>query len=363
MRGVFYVMTLEERLLRKTAIISTLFSIAVSIILFQLPSQAIVQTIVDQEPVTAVNEEDNNVNYYDETTTNNDTGVKSYLKIPLPSEVTEDDIKIENSYMNQTIKISIDKIDENFFNNNKLVGSSDHISDIVYGSTDGVADIELELDNIYEYQTQFVDNSLNISFIEPRSLYKKIIVIDAGHGSHDNGTEHFNIKEKDVNLAMVKKLKELLDQSDIRAYYTRLDDSKPANIDRVKFANKLNADFFISVHNNGDQYNSSPNGTEVLYNEKEEGTTFGSKQLAQICQEEVVKQLGSRDRGLVKGSPIAVIGHATVPVALVEVGFITNKAESAKVNDDSYQQKAAQGIYNAIVRAYEERDTGTTNKE
>lgn len=358
-------MTLEERLIRKTAIGSTLFAIGVSVILLQLPKQAVVPTIVEQEPVAEVEEQSNNMNYFDEASAEDTSlaGVKSYLKIPLPSEVTEDDIDIVNSYIDQTIKISIDNIDENFFNENQLIGSSDHISDIVYGSTDGIAQIELVLDSVYEYKSEFVDNSLNISFIEPKSMYDKIVVIDAGHGSKAAGTVHFDILEKEINLDMVLKLKELLDASDIKAYYTRVDDSNPSFAARADLANNLKADFFISVHNNGDTKASSSVGTEVLYNEEEEESSFGSKQLAQICQEEVVGQLGSRDRGLVQGSDIYIIRSSNVPVALIEVGFITNKTEAAKLNSDSYQEKAAQGIFNAIKRAFEERDNGSADKE
>lgn len=358
-------MTLEERLIRKTAIGSTLFAIGVSIILFQLPNQiVVVPTIVEQEPVAEVEERTDTINYYDETNAGDTSqGVKSYLKIPLPSEVTKDDINIENSYIDQTIKISIDNIDENFFQKNQLVGSSDHISDIVYGSIDGIAQVELVLDSVYEYNVEFVDNSLNMSFVEPKSMYDKIVVIDAGHGSKAAGTVHFNILEKEINLDMVLKLKELLDASDIKAYYTRIDDSNPSFAARANLANNVKADFFISVHNNGDTKASSSIGTEVLYNETEEESSFGSKQLAQICQEEVVKELGSRDRGIVKGSEIYIIRSSNVPVALVEVGFITNKAEAAKLSSENYQEKAALGIFNAIKRAYDERDNGSGAKE
>jgi N-acetylmuramoyl-L-alanine amidase len=73
-----------------------------------------------------------------------------------------------------------------------------------------------------------------------------------------------------------------------------------------------------------------------------------------------VNALGSRDRGIVSGDDIKIIRLSDVPVALVEVGFITNKAEASNLNSDSYQEKAAQAIYNAIVKAYEERDNATT---
>lgn len=358
-------MTLEERLIRKTAIGSTLFAIGVLIILLQFPKQAVIPTIVEIEPVAEeVEEPINTMNYYDETGTENAAqGVISYLSIPLPSEITEDDVTIVNNYIDKTIKISFDKLEEDYFNKNKLDGSSSHISDIVYGSTDGVAQIELVLDSVYEYNSEFVDNNLKINLVEPKSKYDKIVVIDAGHGSKAAGTVHFNILEKEINLDIVLKLKELLDNSDIKAYYTRIDDTNPSFAARADLANNVKADFFISVHNNGDTKASSSVGTEVLYNEKEQESNFGSKQLAQICQEEVVGELGSRDRGLVQGSDIYIIRSSNVPVALVEVGFITNKAEAAKLNSESYQEKAAQGIFNAIKRSFVERENGGTSKE
>ncbi|WP_099469968.1 N-acetylmuramoyl-L-alanine amidase family protein [Konateibacter massiliensis] len=352
-------MTLEEKLIRKTAIGSILFAIGVSVILFKLPGQAVIETIFEQEPVSeeeTLTETD--LNSFGETKiTDVENKRVSYLKIPLPSEVNEADIKIENSYINQTIIISISNIDKNFFSDNPLNGSSDHISDIVYDQGEGVAQVELVMDGVYEYDADFSDGSLNMSFIEPKSIYDKIVVIDAGHGSYDNGAEYFNTKEKDINLAVVLKLKELLDASDIKAYYTRLDDTKPTNLTRVNFANGMEADFFISVHNNGDTKASSSAGTEVLYNEKEAESDFGSKQLAQLCQDELVSLLGSRDRGIVAGTErAAVINHAEIAAALVEIGFISNQAEVAKLNTESYQEKAAQAIYNALVKAFEERD-------
>ncbi|MFA9378001.1 MAG: N-acetylmuramoyl-L-alanine amidase [Lachnotalea sp.] len=353
-------MTMEEKLIKKMAICSTLFALVVSIVLFQLPSQGAAETMAEQTAdATPVDSDEETMNYYDGDTAESGTNsnVTSYLKIPLPTEVKEDDITIEDVYVNQTIKISINNIDSDFFDNNPLVGSSDHISNVVYGTVDGVVQIELVLDSTYEYDAEYVDNSLDISFIEPKSLYDHVVVIDAGHGSKASGTVHYNAVEKDINLDIVLKLKAILDASDIKAYYTRTDDSNPSFEARANLANNVNADFFISVHNNGDTSASSSAGTEVLYNETEEESAFGSKQLAQICQDSVVSALGTRDRGLVTGSDIYIIRSSKVPVALVEVGFITNKTEAASLSTDSYQQKAAQAIFDAIVKAYDERDS------
>ena len=98
---------------------------------------------------------------------------------------------------------------------------------------------------------------------------------------------------------------------------------------------------------------SSANGTAVMYNELDE-SELGSKRLAQICLEEVTGQLQSRNRGLVEGDSIYIIRTSKVPVALIEVGFMTNQQELDLLRSEDYQKKAALGIYHAILRAFEE---------
>jgi N-acetylmuramoyl-L-alanine amidase len=68
----------------------------------------------------------------------------------------------------------------------------------------------------------------------------------------------------------------------------------------------------------------------------------------------VTAALGSKDIGLVKGDSIYIIRTSEVPVALIEVGFMTNREELANLNTQEYQKLAAQGIYNAIEQAFEE---------
>ena len=63
---------------------------------------------------------------------------------------------------------------------------------------------------------------------------------------------------------------------------------------------------------------------------------------------------GSKDKGLVKGNDIYIIRTSEVPVALIEVGFMTNGEELAKLNSPDYQKQVAEGIYQAILRAFDE---------
>lgn len=191
----------------------------------------------------------------------------------------------------------------------------------------------------------------------PQEVYDKVVVIDAGHGGRAPGANETGVNEKEIDLDIVLQLKKILDEDDhnIGVYYTRTDDSNPTFDQRVQLANKSDADLFISVHNNSTNSGrmSSANGTAVMYNESDE-SELGSKRLAQICLEEVTGQLQSRNRGLVEGDSIYIIRTSKVPVALIEVGFMTNQQELDLLRSEDYQKKAALGIYHAILRAFEE---------
>ena len=70
--------------------------------------------------------------------------------------------------------------------------------------------------------------------------------------------------------------------------------------------------------------------------------------------DQLSSDLGTRARGVVKGSDIYVLRNAQVPAVLVEVGFMSNQEELNNLVSASYQKRVAQSIYEAIVRAYEE---------
>jgi N-acetylmuramoyl-L-alanine amidase len=90
----------------------------------------------------------------------------------------------------------------------------------------------------------------------------------------------------------------------------------------------------------------------VLYSETQ--SEDESKRFAQICLENVIRNIGSKNLGLVEGDDIYIIRSSEVPVALIEVGYMTNKKELSNLCDEEYQRKTAQGIYDAILQAIEE---------
>lgn len=278
------------------------------------------------------------------------------VRIQLPDGIGREDIKIDNDYLSQTVYISFEADTDDYFSNHKISGSSDHIAALSYYNEGKKGVIALGLDKVYELQTDVVAQDLYLDFIDPHELYDKVIVVDAGHGSKASGAVKMKIEEKNIDLAIVLELKRIFDENadNIKVYYTRTDDSNPTLKQRAQLANLSNADLFISIHNNSsDSGNfSSLNGTQVLYSESDK-SDLSSKKLATICLNNVVEALGSRKIGLLKGDEIYIIRSSEVPVALIEVGFMTNRDELEKLDSHDYQKKAAQGIYNAIKEAFE----------
>lgn len=293
------------------------------------------------------------------TEENEEQAFTQQLRLKLPPDVSGADVEIENQYLTQTVSIQIPKADENYLYEYPMVGKSNHINDLTYESRDEMGTMEISLDEVFEVESSYDDNYLYLDFLTPQEVYDKVVVIDAGHGSRAPGAIKQGIYEKDIDLAIVLALKEIFDadtDSKIGVYYTRTDDSNPTFDQRVQLANKSHANLFISIHNNSTKSGrfSSISGTSVMYDEQKEDEVCGTKYLAEICLEEVTASLDSNNKGLVAGNDIYIIRTSEVPVALIEVGFMTNQQELTKLNTPEYQKQAAQGIYNAILHAFEE---------
>jgi len=215
--------------------------------------------------------------------------------------------------------------------------------------------INISLDDIYAHTLYQDKDNIYIDLRRPKDVYDKIIVVDAGHGGTDSGTfsKGEQYYEKDLNLSMLLYLKEILDQEDIKVYYTRTTDETIFLNPRVNLANDLEADFFLSIHCNANE-SSMPSGTEVLYNELVLTQGLESKQLSQICLEELTIATQMRNRGLVTGNEMVIIGNSDIPVALIEVGFMSNYEDLQFLLQEGNRRKVAGAIYKAIVRAYDE---------
>lgn len=179
-------------------------------------------------------------------------------------------------------------------------------------------------------------------------LVGKTILVDPGHGGKDPGAVGNKMEEKEIVLDIGKRLNDRLKGSLAKVVMTRDSDEFVELPDRVKEGEKAKADLFISIHVNA-FYDSSANGTETYYNSQYVGAE--SKALATEIQTELVKAMGTRDRG-VKEANFHVIKNSKMPSVLVEVAFISNKSDADKLASKSYRNKAGDAIYRGIMNYY-----------
>lgn len=350
---------MEEKFLKFTAFRVALASIALCVLLPYLPSMRTWHQELNEERLARKDQKLKYVAMTDleipETDVADETA-SGQLAIVIPDGITGADITFENDPVTQTLAVTVPGVDSGYFENNPVVGGSDHIDNISYRQDGVFGVIQIALDKVYEVEDEYDSDRFYFSFLTPHEVYDKVVVIDAGHGGRVPGASKQGVYEKNIDLAIVLALKEIFDESDenIGVYYTRTDDDNPTFDQRVGLANKSDADLFISIHNNSTASGrmSSTSGTQVMYDEESEK----SKALAEICLDEVTGALGSKaaGTGLVKGDDIYIIRNSEVPVALIEVGFMTNRDELKKLDSEEYQRQAAEAIHTAILRALDE---------
>lgn len=248
----------------------------------------------------------------------------------------------------------------------KEIVTKDYGRDLSHGITFSTArdettglsncDILIELDRVYAYLILEDANYYFINLKKPSEVYDKILVIDPGHGGKDAGALSRDEKyyEKNINLGIVLALKEMLDKQNIKVYYTRTADDKVFLRPRVTLANAVDCDYFISIHCNSNAI-ASPNGTEVLFYD----TKFkdvASKDLAELFSDELGKTVDLKKRGTVLKhmDDIFIMDKAEVPMILIEIGYLSNPGDLEFLTRAENQKSVAQGIYNGIMRAFEE---------
>ncbi|MFP4698589.1 MAG: N-acetylmuramoyl-L-alanine amidase [Eubacteriales bacterium] len=279
------------------------------------------------------------------------------LVIRKPDNVTLEDINIKDLYLNKEIVLEI-KGNHTSLYGNGLLGVYDGQVEKVNVSLNRQGNTEFRIKNygIFAADISEDENNIFIELFKPKDKYSQIIVIDPGHGGKDPGASHNGLIEKELNLEIVNYVKMFLDMDDnIKTYYTRLDDTYPSLQERVELANEVEADIFLSVHNNA--YYSNFNGTETLYFPQNETSGLDSAEFASILQEELVNDLKLNDRGLKERTNLFVLKNTNMPAALVEIGFISSSIDSEKLKEEEFKQRAAIALYKAITRTFDDFPT------
>ncbi len=208
------------------------------------------------------------------------------------------------------------------------------------------------------------------------------LVLDAGHGGWDLGTVgRKGLMEKDLVLDVVRRLGKLVqNRLGAEVIYTRQDDTYLPLEKRTEIANLAQADLFVSIHANYSD-DSSARGSETYYtdtyssvrartSEADAASSVPenvnwtnvdirekvqkSRRLAIAVQQALYRMLAAqipamRNRGVKKASYVVLTG-TSMPAILAEVSFVSSQADEAKLQNSSYRQKIAEGLYKGIAQ-------------
>ena len=231
---------------------------------------------------------------------------------------------------------------------------------------------------------------------------RPVVVIDAGHGGHDPGAVANGIREKDINLRAALQMGKMLEENGIDVRYTRKTDVYLKLAERTAFANDNKANVFVSIHCNAMPKGKNAAGLEfyimappsdkdamqlAIYENKEiSGGAETSQDIQRADQKTrlLLKILGDMQQndkinesttltevlhrsanssGLpmrkVRQAPFYVLRGAGMPSVLIEMGYLTDRAEARKLNTSEYREALCRSFANGIVTYINEHPVTT----
>lgn len=224
------------------------------------------------------------------------------------------------------------------------------------------------------------------------------VVIDPGHGGKDLGAkDELGTLEKDIVLAIGVKVGALLRELGYQVKLTRNDDSYPTLSERVQLANDWSADLMLSLHcNSAPRLAATGIETYILSREASDPRALALAQfenafesekvgsgdllsqmlgdvarsaqesastgLATLFHRTVASHIDTDNRG-VRKAPFFVLTGTTMPAFLVELGFLSNREEAARLRQPEYQARLAKSVVEGVeaIREYLSARAGDTN--
>lgn len=366
---------MQEKIIKLTAFYTSIFAVAVvlAMIVYQVKKPQIqmveagYQTEIRNNAETARTTKTGNAGIVTGTrlavaeNTVHDNAFHLLLNEKLQNQ-DESAVSVDVDYVNKMVMLTLQDISKNELEDCQLLADPlvvvcEEVSAVsIEGSTAGCI-VRIPETKFASCQLQLTPEEIIVNFSELRPSSTCTVVIDAGHGGEDTGTVLGELQEKDVTLGVIEQLQPMLAQEEnMRVFYTRTTDTTTGDEDRTAFANAIKADMLISIHVRLEP--AEGNDLKAYYNDKYFIPEFGSVELANVLEEEVIQKIGGTATGLYAAeADDAFIATARVPVAKLEVGSMCTDNDLAIMKTLAYQKQIAEGLYAGINRAYEQMIT------
>ena len=216
------------------------------------------------------------------------------------------------------------------------------------------------------------------------------IAVDPGHGGIDPGASHYGINEKDIVLAVARRLVDRINREGrAHAFLTRSGDYYVPLRERPLIANQYRADLFLSLHANANEnavhrgaevYFCSENASdaaaalvaerenrvvaageggppssrhavdieEILFRFERKLYWEDSRRVSEVVLPGLVTAMVTEDRG-VRSANFSVLRNAKMPALLLEIGFLSNRVEAGRLADPEVQERIVSGVYRSLT--------------
>jgi len=265
------------------------------------------------------------------------------------SQIVQDDLYNELTYV-----ITLPGDYSQYIGSGDKLVKDQYIDSINIQTADGKTRITIYENQILAYEISEDADNIYIYAMSPKEKYSEIVVLDPGHGGDAPGASAYDGSyiEKDLTLDVAQRLISLLEADpNIKVYSTRTSDVNPSFEDRVALGNDY-GDLFISMHYNSFTTDAAT-GLETYYSDNliPSNYNYSSEQVADIIQKNLLADLGLTDRKT-HDWDFYVTTYTTIPSALVEMGFLSNPGDMAKIKTPEFRQATAESIYKSILEIF-----------
>ena len=171
------------------------------------------------------------------------------------------------------------------------------------------------------------------------------VMLDAGHGGNDPGATGGGLREKDINLYVSLKVRDILEKAGVTVFMSRTTDTTLSLPARTKEANQKKADILLSIHVNA-AANTSAKGYETFHYP---GSSKGKALATAVHKEVIDAKIYNSNRG-VKSANFHMLRESNMPAALVEFAFISNAQDRVLLTNkkDEFAEALAKGLLNYL---------------
>jgi len=192
------------------------------------------------------------------------------------------------------------------------------------------------------FLTAFAIMSFNTITVDDKPF---VVIVDAGHGGEDSGSQKDGVEEKELTFSVAKKLRELGDEKEIKIILTRRNDGAMTITDRIDLTNDFRGDLLISIHVNADAKDSR-SGIDCYVSESNiqngESKEFGDILINNLKS---VKGIGVNE---IKTANFNLLEKTEIPSVLIELGYLTSTNDFNFITDNDNQDILAEKIFVSI---------------